>query len=821
MGNRLDYEKPISEWITQMPGGLLVYRADDSKEILYANKWTWEFFDCDSEKDFYQFSDKCFSNLIFKDDLNHVRDISSIAVSTNVDKFTHLRYRVSTKIGHVKEMEDYAQIVDDIVYGKVIVIFMVEPEDNVMISTGTDEITGLLRIGPFYASAQQIIQSRMETDEYYVIYFNVRGFNLFNVKYSDENGNWLLRNLADMLQLRFENCLVSRYAEDHFVVLTSSSDLTTQVTELCDDFKVTYSSEAIELQAGICKIDEQCDNIAKACDCAKLACDVIRDSIGEKYCFYDENIEHIVELNDYVVHALEGAIKNGQIRVFFQPIYRTLTNALCEFEALARWEDPDKGLLEPVDFIRALEESHQIYKLDIFMVNEVCRMMRERMDKGGYTVPVSLNISRIDLLMCDMVTEIENALNKYDIPREMIHIEITESALLGDTKKVLETSKLFRETGYQVWMDDFGEGYSSLNMLDRCDFDLIKLDMGFLDRFNDKSKIVIENVVRMTKKLGVQTLAEGVETAEQYDFLRRIGCEKVQGYYLGKPMELQDVLQFLEVHYRVPEDRKTAYYFDKIGQIEFTTDKPLAIYELSGSHVNILYWNEYFLNVFISTGLNRIEEIQTILNDQNSSLSVHFRNFLKQIQNTERIYEFDYTVRQHYIRLRIRKIVESDDKSVYQIENMNLTNDKNVLRTNKIDYTNHTIALFNDTVFTINLKRNCVSVFLDELYLDNFDPNQEYYDIAEIAKKAAVRYIHPEEIQEYLEWVRTDTIIDRIKEEQRPFIAKLFRTRERDGSYVWKNHRIMVCPGTDNQELIYTINYVPMSVIDTSGKLNI
>ena len=215
-------------------------------------------------------------------------------------------------------------------------------------------------------------------------------------------------------------------------------------------------------------------------------------------------------ISEYIVNKIDEALQLEWIKVHYQPVIRSLTGELCGFESLARWEDPQLGRLAPDSFIGALEDCKQIYKLDCYMVDKVCRDIHDRFDAGLEMVPVSINFSRLDFLICDMLDIVEKAVEKYDIPRDYIHIEITESMVVSDGELMRRIIDRFRDKGYGIWMDDFGSGYSSLNLLKDFSFDVLKMDMKFLSSFNVKSKSIMRSVVNMAKDIGIMTLAEGV-----------------------------------------------------------------------------------------------------------------------------------------------------------------------------------------------------------------------------------------------------------------------------------------------------------------------
>jgi EAL domain-containing protein (putative c-di-GMP-specific phosphodiesterase class I) len=217
---------------------------------------------------------------------------------------------------------------------------------------------------------------------------------------------------------------------------------------------------------------------------------------------------------------------------------------VCSEEALCRWIDPDKGLMAPDEFIPVLEESGLLYKLDLCMVDNIIRDIKKKQSKGLRAVPVSVNLSWSDFQACDMVTEISRRTEAAGISNDLINIEITERVLGKDPDYMRRQIDRFHELGFNVWMDDFGSGYSSLDIMQNYDFDLIKFNMQFMREYetSQKSKVVLTELTQLAIKLGIDTLTEGVETIEQVRFLREIGCDKIQGYYYSKPNPVDVVM---------------------------------------------------------------------------------------------------------------------------------------------------------------------------------------------------------------------------------------------------------------------------------------
>ena len=243
----------------------------------------------------------------------------------------------------------------------------------------------------------------------------------------------------------------------------------------------------------------------------------------------------------YVINTLDEAIEKGYIKVYYQPVVWSGDRKICGCEALARWIDPTYGFLSPGDFIPILEEVRLIHKLDRTIFELVCKDLRNLLDEGKKIIPVSLNFSRLDFELMDTVFVFEELIERYQIPKEFVHVEITESALNNNHETLQQCIEKLHNDGFSIWLDDFGSGYSSLNVLKDFHFDVLKIDMKFLTNFEKKpvSKVILDAIIKLSEKIGMLTLTEGVETQEQADFLSEIGCGRLQGYLFGKPLPIE------------------------------------------------------------------------------------------------------------------------------------------------------------------------------------------------------------------------------------------------------------------------------------------
>lgn len=408
----------------------------------------------------------------------------------------------------------------------------------------SDEVTGIANMNYFRGQAFDLMNKPdYKPSDYIYLYFDIENFKMLNQKYGFWEGNTFLKGFADLLKSIFDDAIIAHFSNDNFVVLTKDEKIKDKILLICKKVSEYQYDIKLGIKAGAYKPENKEVLPLIACDHARYACNSIKKNYNLTYCIYDSAMALKFQKKQYIINNFDNAVKNEYIKVFYQPVVNAVTGKICGYEALARWDDPDFGFLSPVDFIETLEEYHQIHRLDMYIVDKVCRDIDDEKNTGRKVLPVSLNFSRLDFDSLNLAKEVGACLEKYNVDKSAIHIEVTESTLSEDDVKLKEELKSFRAQGYALWLDDFGSGYSGLNVLKEYDFDLIKIDMKFLSDFNGntKAKQVLKNIINLAKDLGMQTLTEGVETQEAYDFLREIGCEKLQGYLFSKPITKSEI----------------------------------------------------------------------------------------------------------------------------------------------------------------------------------------------------------------------------------------------------------------------------------------
>ncbi len=479
-----------------------------------------------------------------------------------------------------------------------------------------DFLTGLPAMSHFFELAETGCEEiREQGKNPAVLFMDFNGMKTYNQKYGMEEGDNFLKNFAQILISNFGRDNASRFSADHFCVLTDREDALVKAEKIIEANEKNGKDIGMSLRIGIYNYDDETVSISGACDRAKIACDSGRNIFQSK--IYNFQISMIAEREEkqYIVDNLDRGINEGWIKVYYQPIIRIANGRVCSEESLARWEDPVKGMLCPKDFIPALEESNSIYKLDLYVVDSVIKKMKEQKARGLYVVPGTINLSRSDFYTCDIVEEIRQRVDDSGLSRDLFIIEITESILAEDMEYMTAEVKRFKALGFPVWMDDYGSGYSSPLILQNLPFDLIKIDMLFVKKLgsDEKSKIIVTEIVRLAMALGMDTVAEGVENEEQAEFLKNIGCTMLQGHYFCKPITKEAIFSRYEAGVQIGfENPKESEYFAKIGRVNlydlsvprgldeslknYFDTWPMIMVECNGDRVSVVRHNSMFLD---------------------------------------------------------------------------------------------------------------------------------------------------------------------------------------------------------------------------------
>lgn len=402
-----------------------------------------------------------------------------------------------------------------------------------------DAATGLLSKEAFFDEAAAYLRHSGARDVS-IVCFDVDHFKLFNDLHGLDCGDELLRYLGRALALRFSPDgaqPLARLAADTFALCATGIR-----PERVERILVDISSECPNgidaiVRAGVYRIEDPASPVSIMCDRAVIALRTVKGSYFDRVALYDPGMREALVLEREVVAGIESALREDRIELFLQPKCNIRTGKIVGAEALARWRHPERGIVAPGEFIPLIERNGLVRSLDLRVWEKTAAWIRGLIDEGVQPVPVSVNVSRADIYLVDVAAELHALVERYGIDPSLIEVEITESAYSERPDRIVAAFDELAERGFTVLMDDFGSGYSSLNMLKDINVDVLKIDMRFLDRDDRRSKDIMESVIRMARWLDLPVIAEGVETREQVNFLLDVGCSYAQGYYYARPME--------------------------------------------------------------------------------------------------------------------------------------------------------------------------------------------------------------------------------------------------------------------------------------------
>ena len=655
-----------------------------------------------------------------------------------------------------------------------------------------DDLTGLFNLNGILRCVNE---SKNKGDSIYsvIIYLNVMNFKAFNQQYGFAGGNEFLKGFSDEIQHIFSDEMIARTGGDHYIILSKSNDKEKIIQKIDNIQEAARKYERglkMRVKAGIYLSDGSETDPVVMIDRAKIACDDIIRVYDRDYNFYDDELKKKNELRQYVIDNFEDAFKKHYFKVYYQKEVRALTGKVCGYEALARWIDPIYGMISPGVFVEVLEEVHLIHKLDLYIIEQVCADLKSDIDLGMALEPVSVNLSRLDFELCDIKAEIDKCREKYEIPTELLNIEITESAIASGESFLGDQIKRFRDSGYQVWMDDFGSGYSSLNNLKIYEFDVLKIDMDFLRTFdtNKKTQVIIATIINMAKELDIHTLAEGVETKEQYEFLRRIGCEKMQGYLFGKPKPLEEFVRPDDFSFDNCEDIRYADYYHDIGEINFLGSTPLrdknmevynnlpiTIMELENDRISFLYANNAYNQFLSSVSIKDIETANSRAYNLDLPENKKMLEALKSAEKSENHRsESSVILNGNVVIAKVRFIARQGNRAAFAVVPRNLSLEGNEKRL--ADSIHVAMAHVFNQYFRVDLYDEDGTV--ENLYL-----NSEQLPVADIennAAKAVARYadlyLYPEDRERFKKFYDISTVNERVEKSSSNYIVDYYHS---------------------------------------------
>ena len=789
-----------------MAGGAFVCRAQEGHEMLYANENMVRLFECDDYAEFVSFIGGSYDGMMTNTQAMAINKEIDLQVRGLKKTSGHLFYHVKTKKGNLHLVEEHWSLIDDQEEGPLFYCFIVSREfENA--GSDYDPITGLYGKKRFqkYVLGKNRNCLGKDDSEYAVAYLNFVNFKLLNINRGIEEGDACLRTIADILSQIFEEAFLARLSDDHFAIFAKYEGLLAKLEEFNRQFHNVYGSQFdIVGKCGIYRYTCSEDfDVESALSYAKVACDYIKYDSQMDIVEYTSKLAKRMLTAEHVVRKLDEAIEKEWIKIFYQSVVRSITEQLCGMESLVRWIDPELGFILPSEFIKALEDNRQIHKLDCYVVEKVCQCIHDRMKSKMPIVPISVNFSRLDFAMCDILKVLEENVEKYDIPRDYLHVEITESMIASDEEMMRRVINDFRKAGYEIWMDDFGSGYSSLTLLKDYQFDMLKLDMRFLTPFTERAKDIVRHTVSMAKDIGIKTLAEGVETKEQLEFLKQIGCGQIQGYYYGRPELMDDMFLHLKEK-KIPIEKRLWRNFYQVASTHVrATDIPLEIIEDDGKNFRTLFMNKAYREQIIKDSLS-LEEMDQLIYQTPSPLPAKYREFADIIEKSGKPETFYYTNNGNYICFRGEALAQCSGHYIIKGSLVNISISQNVQESERLDSKIRELNQLFDAVFLANIKQKSIMPLLGgtqylDIREDTGDNLKKYKDMF------GEKCIFPTEKERYNQLMEWKTMQERIKQTGKGYLADVFRVKQENGEYEQKEIFLMIISGTGGNEFLFCI----------------
>ena len=544
------------------------------------------------------------------------------------------------------------------------------------------------------------------------------------------------------------------------------------------------------------------------------------------------------ELESYIESHIEEALDKKWIQVYLQTNIRGLSKRVCGAEALSRWIDPVYGFISPGEFIPVLEKKRKIHLLDRYVMETICGELGERRRRGQFIVPVSMNFSRLDFDVPTLLQEMEEIMERNSLPRNYVHIEITESAVMENEAYMKDTVRELHTLGYKVWMDDFGSGYSSLNLLKEFEFDTFKIDMRFLSDMGKKSLIIISSILYMAKEIGIHTVAEGVETEEQYRFLKVAGCERMQGYYFARPEPMKEWFDSVGESCE-SETEEDCYLYDEIGFVNiispvpfdfersdsspsihgFETGQPVAVLsEIDGVLKHLNFTKPYRKNL-LELGYEGTHQFQDLLNDRSILFTDKMRDIMDLAKESGRIEAMDFLSGGRHCQFQTRLVASKGNKNIFLVRLDILSNIRRFQKNKEFQEALSPLYTVYDMVFVFDLKENLLNpVYVNEIYEGVHESSNLRGEIEKFVKNK----VHPQDKEGCRQFLDPDSMVERVENAEKDFLLSYFRSKNRKNEYVWK--RFVLIRSYDRANTgrvifgIHTLNMEKVSMIQNDNR---
>ena len=608
-----------------LPGGFFVYQATGAEELCFADENILHLYGCETMEEFRAYTANSFRGMVHPEDLDRVESEIYAQTFACGERHDYVHYRIFTRQGTVKYVEDFGHLVRDDAGNCFFYVFAVDVEESEYHKMNQSDwearvgyrrtekrnaLTGLRYENSFYTACEKNLSNVRVNWLLFAI--DIQNFKLFNEWYGRETGDNVLSAMGHELGLiaKESDGIAGYFGNDDFALLVPAGYFDADALfHRIHKIILDHGASVGFLPAIGASYSQGKVSAYTLYDQASLASQEAKGDPKAHVKFFSQAMVSQAEEDYRVLSDFKNALANDEITFYIQPQCRSSNKRIVGAEALARWVKPDGQIVPPLSFVPTLERYGFIPDLDRCIWEKVAAWSRKVLDAGMPLIPVSVNISPVDIFTMDVPGFFEGLIKTYQIPMDTIKIEITESAYGEGSEKVRSTVQAFRDMGFVVLMDDFGSGFSSLNMLRELNVDIIKLDAYFLrmDKHNERKGMhILESVINMAKTMAMPVIVEGVETQEHREYLMDLGIRYIQGYFFYKPMPYAEFEKLISVEDNVDLDGFVFKANEEFGIREFLTDTvytdsmlnhiigPAAIYAVHGEDVDIIRFNEMF-----------------------------------------------------------------------------------------------------------------------------------------------------------------------------------------------------------------------------------
>ncbi len=572
--------------------------------------------------------------------------------------------------------------------------------------TFEDELTGLYNRNTYYERARRRLD-KFPDNKYVIVCLDIEKFKFINDRFGFAEGDRLLSYIGGKVHERAEryNLVAGRLSADIFAFLDFEENVNTdtigdEIQSWVSDYPLNTE---IRIAVGVYRVEAIGLPVRLMCDRANLAVDTVKNNYIRNIAVYNKDVHDYMLAQNELLNDSDRAFAEREFKVYLQPKFDMRTNKIIGAESLVRWAHPKCGLVYPKDFIPLFEQNMLITKLDEYVWEETCRLLRRWIDNGYPVVPVSVNVSRIDIFELNVEDILLRLAEEYGLEKRLLEIEITESAFTNDENKMIDLVDSLRKNGFRVLMDDFGSGYSSLNMLKDINVDVLKIDTRFLEPGkdgNERGREILESVIRMAKWLGLETVAEGVETDVQRKFLLSHGCYFAQGFYFSRPVCEEEFEELIKKTGGVDTeaqivDEEGNITIDELFHSDFMTDHLLnnilggfALYAFDADNkIRLIKANDFYYDITKNYGVTHENILNTINVDDREAVIAAFHEARPAgIKGSTVQFRSIHNEKTHWITARLFYLADKKNYSLYyasisdSTEQMTLMNEFNLYR---------------------------------------------------------------------------------------------------------------------------------------------